>query len=547
MDKPPKYNQWTKEALVKRVELLEEELKNAGGERPLSPTKGAGKKKRKSIDPSRYSTRYIALKFAYLGKNYNGFEYQASGEMPTIEEELWKALVKSCLIFPERPDEVDWTCCEYSKCGRTDRGVSAFGQVVGLRVRSNKPLRRKRIETAVEGGEGEGNAATEKASEQEAEEVEEDNAPYPVADELAYCRVLNSVLPPDIRCYAWCPTPPPDFSARFSCRERQYRYFFTQPALPPVPSALEDNSNAPVAGRLKDGFLDIDAMRKAAKLFEGLHDFRNFCKIDPSKQITNFLRRVYEADISEVSDVDTALPYLSRPEFLGDTMPPGRYPKVYSFDVRGSAFLWHQIRHMVAIIFLVGQGLEPPSIVTELLDVAKNPRKPNYVLAEDTPLVLWDCLFGRELGEGGGDELDWVYVGADEPLSLYGTKGSLADQLWKTWSERKMDEILANRLLDWVTTRTDVARAAAEGGASKRSASQRLFEGGGAARYAGTYVPVLKRPLLQSPEEVNDKWAQRKGFANAEEMRAKGNGNWRDAVRAAGADGKDGEMDENVE
>lgn len=590
------YSKWTKDDLVGRIKELENEIKSQnGGLQTTSPSKHqdpeaailpgepakkkAKKKNGKGIDPAKYSKRFVALKLAYLGKNYNGLEFQPTGAMSTIEEELWKALVKACLIFPdpERPNEVDWNCCEYSKCGRTDRGVSAFGQVVALRVRSNKPVKASRTKPRAaaadqtSGGDIEmsGTPAAEETKLKVAEEDEDgegegkeehdedDDAPLPVDQEIQYCRVLNRILPPDIKVYAWCPSPPPDFSARFSCRERQYRYFFTQPAFAPLPNFLEDlnkgngnnsksksNGQAPQSssGRPKDGWLDIDAMRKAAKMFEGLHDFRNFCKVDPSKQITNFVRRIFEADIVEVDGVNTSVPYLDSPQFRDATAEAGvAHPKVYYFHVRGSAFLWHQIRCMVAVLFLVGQGLEDPGVVAELLDAERHPRRPNYVLADDRPLVLWDCVFGRENGDGAADGVDWVYVGADNPLNLHGSWG-VANELWEHWREKKMDELLSNRLLDWVSHKTGVRRVPEAGSpalqratASARS-STRVYEGGNGPRFVGTYVPLLKKDKLQSPDDQNERWAQRKGFNNAEEMRAVGN--WRDAIkdRKSGAD-----------
>ncbi|ROW17047.1 hypothetical protein VPNG_01013 [Cytospora leucostoma] len=606
------YNKWTKDDLIARVKELENEVKSGQDKPGLVPAKHsdpestsststplpdepANKKQKQQkgkggrMDPNKYATRFIALKLAYLGKNYNGFEYQCSGALSTIEEELWKALVKACLVFPdpERPNEVDWNCCGYSKCGRTDRGVSAFGQVVALRVRSNKPAKgyrpkktqqqqQQHKQQAVEGAGKNGGSEDvqmggtpaaeetkpneEEAKAEEEEEEDYDETPLPVEEEIQYCRILNRILPPDIRVYAWSPNPGPDFSARFSCRERQYRYFFTQPAFQPLPSFLESDEKRRKAGtgarrRPRDGWLDVEAMRKAAKLFEGLHDFRNFCKVDASKQITNFQRRIFEADIVEVEGVDSAVPYLACPQFRDDAVS-GKddasvaYPKVYYFHVRGSAFLWHQIRCMVAVLFLVGQGLEDPSVVAELLDPERWPRRPSYVLAEDTPLVLWDCVFGRENGDGAADEVDWLHVGDESPLALHGGWG-VADDLWGYWHERKMDEILANRLLDWVAAKTGVERvpdaAQLEPGALNRGlagktkvgSSTRVYEGGHGPRYVGTYVPMSKKDLLQSPEELNDKWAQRKGFKNAEEMRAVGN--WRDAIREKKNGGGEGE------
>src|SRR3569833_931706 len=400
--KEPDYNRRTKDGLIKRIKHLEsggatEEL-IGDGELPSAaatsgpattitdgkPRKEKKKKQKKEIDPSSYPTRYIALKLAYLGKNYGGLEFQASGDVPTIEEELWKALVKAHLFFRTNLDDVDFSICGYSKCGRTDRGVSAFGQVVALHVRSNR-ARRKKSQAApagagdVGGGvgdpaaappappaaatreEGGAAAATEDAGLQPWPEDDGDGSGSlcPIDEEIAYSKTLNRLLPPDIRALAWCPALSAFFSARFSCGSRSYRYFFTQPAYLPAPG-----------GGSGDGsWLDIDAMRRAARHFVGLRDFRNFCKMDGSKQITNFQRHVLAADIAEVADAASALPYLSRPDFRPPAAGEGPHPKVYSFDVTGTAFLWHQIRHMMAVLFLVGQGLEPPDLVAQLLDV----------------------------------------------------------------------------------------------------------------------------------------------------------------------------------
>jgi tRNA pseudouridine38/39 synthase len=267
------------------------------------PEKKSWKKPRNErvFDPSKYSTRLIAFKLAYLGKRYNGFEHH-SGQttpLPTIEEELWKALNKARLIFPEGahpliPGEVNWEGCEYSKCGRTDRGVSAFGQVIGIRVRSNRPLPKKKKENIRESAGEVEKAPTvnefntlprengvemaslalapskAKAEDIPSESLGLDDPDFeetlnfdPVADEIPYPSLLNRLLPPDIRILAWCPAPPLDFSARFSCRERRYRYFFTQPAFVPTPHNLEHPSCS--SSKVKDGWLDIRCYEEAAK------------------------------------------------------------------------------------------------------------------------------------------------------------------------------------------------------------------------------------------------------------------------------------------
>ncbi|OAA39625.1 pseudouridylate synthase 3 [Beauveria brongniartii RCEF 3172] len=552
---PTNYNSWTKLGLVERVRQLEAELQRrpaAPEPKPTAPQHGDAEaaeapgstkpKVKRKMDPSKYSTRFIALKLAYLGKNYGGFEFQAVGNQPTIEEELWNALTKACLIFPEDEKIVDFNICEYSKCGRTDRGVSAFGQVIGIRVRSNKPLPKEAKQTVDEV------ATTDQAEDQEAEAKEK---PFdPIADEIPYPMVLNRLLPPEIRILAWCPSPPPDFSARFSCRERQYRYFFTQPAFSPEPSAGGGGG-----GGAKSGWLDIAAMRDAAKRFEGEQDFRNVCKVDPAKLITNWSRTIFESDIVEVRDAATALPYVTGAGFSPATLEEGgKFPQVYYFHVRGSAFLWHQIRHMVAVLFLVGQGLEKPSIVTELLDVDKYPRKPGYAMADEVPLVLWDCVF-PDLARADEaplsasnrhvDTMQWIYAGAETSSRMrtgqFGPFGVL-DGMWKMWRGHKMDELLSSRLLQLMAEQAssdddgaDATKKLSEKPQSNKKSAQsvRLYEGGNTGRPAGKYVPMKNKDKLESPDELNDKYARRKGFADAADMRARRN-EAKDAVMQEG-------------
>ena len=468
---------------------------------------------------------------------------------------IWKALNKAKLIFPVSthplsPGEINWEGCEYSKCGRTDKGVSAFGQVIGIRVRSNRPLGKSQ---KVDIGEAQArkNEATVAASNtlpgehavileaatvaSSKVEVAEDGTieklgtgdpnfegtPQfdPIADEIPYPSILNRLLPPDIRILAWCPAPPLNFSARFSCRERQYQYFFTQPAFTPTPNHLE--SPLPkVSSNVKDGWLDINAMREAANKFEGVHDFRNFCKIDPTKQISNFERHIFYADIEEVDDFTGALDYVNAEEFISKGSVETANPKIYSFTLHGSAFLWHQVRCMVAILFLVGQGLEKPSIVSELLDVKKNPSRPTYEMATDTPLVLWNCVFPKENDPQRQEALQWVYVGESVKggEAKFGS-GGLMEDLWKIWRERKIDELLAGTLISVVTQQ---GGKVAESSPGKPLRSQKVFDGGDAPRLQGTYTPVMKKKMMESVDVINEKYAIRKGFENAADLKAQG-------------------------
>lgn len=69
----------------------------------------------------RYRKRHIALKFLYLGWNYDGYVVQ-DHTVNSIEDHLFKALTKGRLIE-------DRASSNYHRCGRTDQGVSSFCQV----------------------------------------------------------------------------------------------------------------------------------------------------------------------------------------------------------------------------------------------------------------------------------------------------------------------------------------------------------------------------------------------------------------------------------
>lgn len=47
---------------------------------------------------------------------------------------------------------------------------------------------------------------------------------------------------------------------------------------------------------------------------------------------------------------------------------------MYQLTLKGQAFLWHQVRCIVAVLLLIGENKESPEVIKELLDVEKNPR-----------------------------------------------------------------------------------------------------------------------------------------------------------------------------
>uniref|UniRef100_A0A6M2DIV1 Putative trna pseudouridine38/39 synthase isoform x1 n=1 Tax=Xenopsylla cheopis TaxID=163159 RepID=A0A6M2DIV1_XENCH len=179
--------------------------------------------------------RHILLKFYYLGWDYNGYAMQENSTK-TIEHHIFKALIRARLIESRQT-------CNYHRCGRTDKGVSAFSQVISLDIRSRLS-------------------------------PEEQSDPNLKCSELNYCHILNRLLPDEIRCVAWAAVKDKDYSARFNCKMRTYHYYFPR------------------------GKLNINAMQDACKLLIGSHDFRNLCKMDVANGVVEFVRTVKNAEIS---------------------------------------------------------------------------------------------------------------------------------------------------------------------------------------------------------------------------------------------------------
>ncbi len=153
------------------------------GDPPLRRERPSG------FDMGRYRQRRVALHVLYFGQKFQGLAMQKHTQ-ETVEGRLLVALHKTRLKAPETaPGEVLW-----SRCGRTDKGVSAYDQVVSLLLRSKVPP---------------GAPATRES------------------EEIDYPRVLNRFLPEDIRVTGWAPVGE-DFDARYSCRGRHYKYFFVQ-------------------------------------------------------------------------------------------------------------------------------------------------------------------------------------------------------------------------------------------------------------------------------------------------------------------------------
>jgi tRNA pseudouridine38-40 synthase len=148
---------------------------------------------------------------------------------------------------------------------------------------------------------------------------------------------LNDILPPSVRVVEASEVSA-DFHARKSARQKTYRYRIYRGAIcPPFLARYIWHYPYP---------LDEDAMRSAAPLIEGEHNFTSFAAVDPERG----------RDQENVSNVRTISSSQWRREG-GELI----------YEVRGSGFLHHMVRNLVGTFLLVGKGtLQPRDVVTIL-------------------------------------------------------------------------------------------------------------------------------------------------------------------------------------
>ncbi|XP_061162846.1 uncharacterized protein LOC133172055 isoform X2 [Saccostrea echinata] len=408
--------------LMTRVRQLESHVKQLRNVVLKGQGEGHIKKKAKGreFDFKKYNTRHIALKILYLGWDYHGFAVQEDTEK-TIETALFEALLKTKLIESRETSN-------YHRCGRTDKGVSAFGQVISLDVRTNLV-------------EGTGVKIREDGTAQE--------RPGDKATELRFCYLLNKVLPPEIRCLAWAPVDP-SFSARFDCKKRTYKYFFPK------------------------GSLNLQVMQEAVDKLIGEHDYRNFCKMDVGNGVVNYTRKIVSAEILTVDEGEEGY-------------------QMCELTIVGLAFLWHQIRCIVALLFMIGQGKEKPEIIDELLDVEKNPRKPQYTMASELPLNLFDAEFAADM--------EWIYEADWHEENI--------KHLQQIWAQHIIRASMIKRMLEEmdkakVETDSDIAPWADLSGPVCNQADWIVPMKG------KVHKPLLERQLCDSLEDRMEHYAKRR-------------------------------------
>lgn len=246
------------------------------------------------------------LTIAYDGANYAGWQVQATGV--GVQQRVEEALAK---LFPGVK--------RIHSSSRTDTGVHALGMVAHVeipRAKFKMPLAKLAL-------------------------------------------ALNAHLPEDIRVIsaAKCRA---DFHARFDAAGKQYRYFiWNHPAMNPLLRTQAWHVPRP---------LDFGAMRAAAGLFLGRHDFKSFAATR-NYEMKSTVRTLTRCDVK-------------------------RSGPLLTFIIEGDGFLYKMCRGIVGTLAQVGQHKIAVGDIKRIL--ASKDRRVAGMTAPAHGLVLWKVFYNNK-------------------------------------------------------------------------------------------------------------------------------------------------------
>lgn len=245
------------------------------------------------------------LTLAYDGGNYAGWQAQKTGT--GVQEKVEQALAK---LFASHP--------RLHSSSRTDTGVHALGMMAHFevpRAECKMPLRKLAL-------------------------------------------ALNAWLPEDIRVLG-AGRAPKEFHARFGATGKQYRYFiWNHAAANPLLRHTAWHVPRP---------LDLAAMRRAAPLFIGRHDFQSFAA-NPGYARESTVRTLTRCEIK-------------------------RSGRLLTFIIEGDGFLYKMCRGVVGTMAQIGLGKFPAGEIPGML--AKRDRRAAGMSAPAHGLVLWKVFYGK--------------------------------------------------------------------------------------------------------------------------------------------------------
>jgi tRNA pseudouridine38-40 synthase len=251
-----------------------------------------------------------AIKFklviAYDGTNYSGWQVQKTGI--GVQQKVEEALA---VIFPT-PKRL------YSS-SRTDTGVHAMGMVAHVEI--------PKVELRT-------------------------------MDARKVLLALNANLPSDVKVMA-AQKVSPDFHARFNACGKQYRYF--------VWNHSASNPLLRTQAWHVPKELDLAAMREAAKLFLGKHDFKSFAA-NRDYEMECTVRTMHRCEIQKKGPLLT-------------------------FIIEGDGFLYKMCRGIAGTLVQLGQGKIAVADIKHIL--AAKDRRVAGMTAPAHGLVLWKVFYKK--------------------------------------------------------------------------------------------------------------------------------------------------------
>lgn len=121
---------------------------------------------------------------------------------------------------------------------------------------------------------------------------------------------------------------------------------------------------------------------------------------------------------------------------------------------------------MVAVLFLVGERKESVEIVPELLDIQRTPRRPNYDMASEAPLLLHQVHYDGVIDDWSADP-------------------SAASAIAELWAEQQRSLSLRMAMLHTMRASLPAAEVQAAAEAAVRKSTER-------------HVPLAQRPTAES-------------------------------------------------
>lgn len=206
--------------------------------------------------------------------------------------------------------------------GRTDAGVHAEGQVVHFDAETSIPV---------------------------------DKIPFAV----------NTELPDDVSMLS-CEVAPEGFNARFNAKRKTYRYsLYLSKHLRPMLEPTHEHIVVP---------LDLTAIREAAKVIEGEHDFK--CFEASGSVVKNTVRTVYS--------VDVVCNPLDKAQAVDDNKA---FDCTVDISVTGNGFLYNMVRIIAGTLVYVGRHKLTVDDVKKILATGDRKRAGKTLSAKGLCLV----------------------------------------------------------------------------------------------------------------------------------------------------------------